>query len=82
MFAKLDDFDFDAQFVVNGFKLIIMKPRAEAQVMQSNGPNMTPEMQSAMGGINAGTRIMFDNIVTTGPDGLKRTLDPITFTAQ
>ena len=82
LFAKLDDFDFDAQFVVNGFKLIIMKPRAEAQVMQSNGHNMTPEMQSDMGVINAGTRIMFDNIVTTGPDGLKRTLDPITFTAQ
>jgi hypothetical protein len=50
--------------------------------MQSNSAALTPEMLSAMSGITAGTRIMIDNITATGPDKLKRPLDPIIMTAQ
>ena len=82
VFAKLDDFDFDATFAINSFTLVIIKPRTDAVILKANGPSLTPEMMSAMSSITAGTRIMFDNLVETGPDGMKRSLDPVTFTAQ
>ncbi len=83
LFAKLEDFDFDAKFVVNTFKLIVIKPRGgDPQVLQANSGNLTPEMIAAINGITPSTRVMFDNIVATGPDGVKKSLDPITFTAQ
>jgi len=82
VFAKLDDFEFDARFVVNGFRLAILKPRADAVILSSSTENLTPEMMSAMAGITAGTRIMIDNITATGPDKMKRSLNPISFTAQ
>ena len=82
VFAKLDDFDFDAPFVVNGFKLVILKPRADAVILQSSSASLTSEMMSTMSTITAGTRIMIDNITATGPDKLKRPLPPISFTAQ
>ncbi len=82
VFAKLDDFDFDANFVVNSFKLVVLKPRAEAVILNSSSASLTPEMMSTMAGITAGTRIMIDNITATGPDKLKRSLPPISFTAQ
>lgn len=82
IFAMLDNFDFDAKFSIERFTLIIVKPRADAVVLQANGNTFTPQMQSAMSSIGPGTRIIFDNIIATGPDGQKRQLDPLTLTAE
>ncbi len=82
VFAILDNFDFDAKFNIERFTLIIVKPRAEAVVLQANGNTFSGQMQSAMSSITPGTRVIFDNIIATGPDGLKRQLDPLTLTAE
>ncbi len=82
IFAVLEDFDFDAKFTVNHFTMFINKPRADIMKFESNSNAFTPEMQSAMMGIVPGTRITFDFVFATGPDGMKRSLDPIIFTAE
>jgi len=82
IFAVLEDFDFDAKFNVNHFTMFIAKPRADIMKFESNSNAFTPEMQAAMNGITPGSRVTFDFVFATGPDGLKRSLDPIIFTAE
>lgn len=82
IFAVLEDFDFDAKFTVNHFTMFIAKPRADILKFESNSNTFTPEMTAAMNGLVPGSRITFDFVFATGPDGLKRSLDPIIFTAQ
>lgn len=83
IFARLEDFEFDAKFTINRFSLVIAIPRADALgPFSASGNNLSPQMVSAMQGITAGARVIFDNIIATGPDGIQRTLDPMVFTAQ
>jgi gliding motility-associated protein GldM len=82
IFAVLKDFDFDAPFSIQHFTLYVMKPRSEPQIFESNNNAFTPAMQAAMSGIVPGSRVVFDNVFATGPDGMKRQLDPIMFTIE
>jgi gliding motility-associated protein GldM len=82
IFAVLEDFDFDAPFTINHFTLLVSKPRADAQIFESNSNAFTPQMVAAMNGIISGSRVTFDFVFATGPDGMKRQLDPITFTVE
>jgi len=82
IFAVLDGFDFDAKFTIDRFSLIIMKPHGDAVVLQGSGNTLSGAMESAMANIVGGTRVIFDNIIATGPDGMKRQLDGISLTAE
>lgn len=83
IFARLEDFEFDAKFTINRFSLVIAIPRADALgPFNATGNNLSPQMVSAMQNVSAGARVIFDNIIATGPDGIQRTLDPMVFTAQ
>ena len=82
IFAVLEDFDFDAPFTIQHFSMYITKPRGEPQVFESNNNSFTPAMSAAMNGIVSGSRVFFDNVFATGPDGMKRQLDPIAFTVE
>jgi len=82
VFANLEDFDFATTFNINHFTLYIIKPRSDVQTFEANTNTLTAPMKAAMSSIIPGTRVMFDNVFATGPDGMRRPLDPITFTAQ
>jgi gliding motility-associated protein GldM len=82
LFPVLEGFDFDAKFSINRFTMVIVKPRADAMVFQGSGNTLSGPMQSALNGIVPGTRVIFDNIIGVGPDGVKRQLDPVTLTAN
>ncbi len=82
VFANLDEFDFKAQFTVNHFKLFVIKPRQDPQAFDINGNLLNAQMKAALNGATPGTRVIFDEIFATGPDGLKRPLDPMIFTVQ
>jgi gliding motility-associated protein GldM len=82
IFAMLEGFDFDARFTIDRFTLIIIKPRSDAMVLQASGNTLTTAMQAAMANITGGTRVIFDNIIATGPDGMKRQLDGISLLAE
>ena len=82
IFAILDGFDFDAKFTVTRFNLVIAKPRADVIILTGTGNTFSAAMKSAMAGITPGTRVIFDNIVSVGPDGTQRQLDGIILTAN
>ncbi|MDM1295919.1 gliding motility protein GldM [Sphingobacterium sp. N143] len=82
LFAKLDNFDFDATFKVTKFTMIIAKPRADAIVLSTSGGQLSSSMSSALNGITPGTRVIFDNIVAVGPDGTPRQLNAVALTAN
>jgi gliding motility-associated protein GldM len=82
VFAALEDFDFNTTFNINHFKLYVAKPRQDAQIMETSNNMLTAPMKAALAGCTAGTKVYFDEIFATGPDGIKRPLDPIIFTIQ
>jgi len=82
LFAKLDNFDFDASFKVTKFTMILAKPRADAIVLSTSGGQLSSSMSSALNGIVPGTRVIFDNIVAVGPDGTSRQLNAVALTAN
>ena len=82
IFAKLDNFDFDASFRVTKFSMIIAKPRADAIVLSTSGNQLSSSMKSALNGITPGSRVIFDNIIAVGPDGTPRQLNAVALTAN
>ncbi|MCD0486880.1 gliding motility protein GldM [Pedobacter sp. MC2016-14] len=82
IFAQLENFDFDAKFTITRFSLIIAKPRADPMLLSASGNSLNGAMKAAMATITPGTRVIFDNIIATGPDGVPRQLNPVVITAN
>jgi len=82
VFAKLDNFDFDAKFTVTRFTLLIAKPRQDVIILSASGSELSSAMRSAMNTVTSGTTIVFKDIVAVGPDGSQRGLDPIVISAN
>ncbi|WP_207422106.1 gliding motility protein GldM [Desertivirga brevis] len=82
VFAVLEGFEFDANFSVTRFNLIIVKPRADAVVLQTSGNTLSGAMQSAISTITPGSKVIFDGIVAVGPDGSQRQLNSIALSAN
>ncbi|HJP64216.1 MAG TPA: gliding motility protein GldM [Mucilaginibacter sp.] len=82
VFAKLDNFDFDAKFNVTRFTLILVKPRQDPLVLSATGSELTGQMRTAINSIGPGALVIFKDIVAVGPDGTQRGLDPITISAN
>nr|WP_067061013.1 gliding motility protein GldM [Mucilaginibacter sp. L294] len=82
LFAKLDNFEFDAKFNVTRFNLIIIKPRQDAITLTTTGGELSGAMRSAMNGVTPGTTVVFQDIIAVGPDGTQRGLDPIILSAN
>jgi gliding motility-associated protein GldM len=82
IFAKLDNFEFDAKFNVTRFTLMIAKPRQDVIFLNGNGNELTPAMRSLMNSVTPGTTVEFKDIIAVGPDGTQRGLDPIVLNAN
>lgn len=82
VFAKLENFDFDAKFNVTRFSLTIIKPRQDPITLSGSGADLSGAMRSALATISPGARVVFDNIIAVGPDGTQRGLDPIVLLAN
>ncbi|MBC7398751.1 MAG: gliding motility protein GldM [Mucilaginibacter sp.] len=82
LFAKLDNFEFDARFNVTRFTMIIMNPRQDVVPFTTTGNQLTSAMHTALNGIRPGSKVAFQDIIAVGPDGTQRGLDPILFTAN
>jgi gliding motility-associated protein GldM len=82
VFAKLENFEFDASFTVIRFTLIILKPRQDVISYTSTSADLTPQMHQAMSSVTPGTTVVIQNILAVGPDGTQRGLDAIVLTAN
>ena len=81
LFAKLENFYFDINFTVTRFTMYIMKPRQDAIILNSSGSELTPAMKQALNSIGPGSKVIFGNIMATGPGG-QRGLDDIILSAN
>jgi gliding motility-associated protein GldM len=82
LFAKLDNFEFDAKFNVTRFNLLIIKPRQDAATFTTTSGELSGAMRAAMNGVTPGTTVVFQEIIAVGPDGTQRGLDPIIISAN
>ncbi len=82
LFAKLDNFDFDAKFTVTRFTMLVIKPRQDAVIMSANGSEFTGAMRSAINSVSPGTTIVFRDIIAVGPDHTQRGIDGIVISAN
>ncbi|MFB9842331.1 type IX secretion system motor protein PorM/GldM [Mucilaginibacter ginsenosidivorans] len=82
VFAKLDNFDFDAKFNVTRFTILVIKPRQDPIIYSATGSELTSQMRAAINTIGPGSTIVFKDIVAVGPDGTQRGLDPIVLSAN
>jgi gliding motility-associated protein GldM len=81
LFARLENFDFDTHFEVTRFTMYIAKPRQDVGIYTSQGSELTGGMKAAMASLTPGSRVIFSNIVATGPGGT-RGLDDIVLSAN
>jgi gliding motility-associated protein GldM len=82
IFAKLENFEFDAKFNVTRFSLVIVRPRSDAYQASTTGNQLSSAMRTAMGNVSPGTVVIFTDIIAVGPDGTERGLDPIVIRAN
>ncbi|MBS7564348.1 gliding motility protein GldM [Mucilaginibacter sp. Bleaf8] len=82
LFAKLENFDFDAKFSVTRFNMVILRPRQDPISLSTSGGELSGQMRQAMSMITPGTMVAFTNIMAVGPDGSARGLDDITLRAN
>lgn len=82
LFARLENFDFDAKFNVTHFTMWIFKPRQDPIQLTTAGSDLSGAMRSALGMVTPGSKVFFTNIVAVGPDGGQRGLDDIVLSAN
>jgi gliding motility-associated protein GldM len=82
IFARLENFEFDAKFNVTRFTLFLAKPRQDIITVSANGNTVTPQMRAALNTVTPGTKVIFTNIIAVGPDGSQRGLDDIVISAN
>jgi gliding motility-associated protein GldM len=82
VFAKLDNFDFDATFNVTRFTLIVVKPRQDPISIQTTGADLSSAQRTALNSIGPGSTVIFKDIIAVGPDGTQRGLNSIVLSAN
>ncbi|QQL50073.1 type IX secretion system motor protein PorM/GldM [Mucilaginibacter ginkgonis] len=82
VFARLENFEFDAKFSVTRFTMWVFKPRQEAIQLTTSGADLSGAMKSALATVSPGTKVFFTNIIAVGPDGTQRGLDDIVLSAN
>ncbi|MBD1367433.1 gliding motility protein GldM [Mucilaginibacter sp. ZT4R22] len=82
VFARLENFEFDATFAVTRFTLVVLKPRQDVVRYSTVGAELSGQMRTAMAGVTPGTTVVIQDIIAVGPDGTQRGLDAIVLTAN
>jgi len=86
IFAKLENFDFEAKFTVVSFDVTYQKKRSSDLIIASSsnqyltGPNANRAVDEIVRGVKIGDRIYFENIRAVGPDKIVRNIGSIIFT--
>jgi gliding motility-associated protein GldM len=82
VFAKLENFEFDAKFNVTRFTLMVIKPRQDAIIIPGSGNTLSGQMHQVLNTVIPGTTVVFKDITAVGPDGTPRYLDPMVLSAN
>ena len=71
VFARMENFDFDLSFKVISF-VMSMNVNGVFVEKKANGPAITPEMKTLLGGAKPGNKVFFEQVTVQGPDGTLR----------
>ncbi len=71
VFARMDNFDFALTFQVVSF-VMSMSINGVFVEKKANGPGITPEMKTMLGGAKPGNKVFFEQVTVKGPDGTLR----------
>jgi len=82
VFAKLENFDFDATFNVTRFTLIVVKPKQDPITYPTTGADLSSEQRRAINTVTPGSTVIFKDIIAVGPDGTQRALNSIVLSAN
>jgi gliding motility-associated protein GldM len=80
--AALDDFLFDMKFEVKGFKVTVSSSGSFVQDESSNNALFTENQKRLIKSRKRDDLVIIKDITAIGPDGILRTLNPITLTVQ
>jgi gliding motility-associated protein GldM len=78
----LENFDFDLNFTVFEFDMVIAGKGRDIMTSKSRSNVITAEMKELIGRTRLGDKVFFENIKAKGPDGTTRNLNAISFTIQ
>ena len=79
--AVMENFDFELKVTIASFDLTMnIKGDLKTEVSKTN--TLTPAMKSMLNGVTKGTKVYFENIKVTMPNGEKRSLGTLSFTAN
>jgi hypothetical protein len=74
--AELINFDWDLKFTIKSFTFFCSDGKYDYEEV-SNGNKLTDKMRSLISNCRKGQNIAFKNIISIGPDGRTRNLNPI-----
>lgn len=82
--ARLDNFDFDAKFVVTSFSITYVPRRGEpeegtSETQYLTGARANPKVAAIMAKLKPGDKVYFENIRAVGPDKTSRNIGSLAF---
>ncbi|MBN2261374.1 MAG: gliding motility protein GldM [Prolixibacteraceae bacterium] len=75
IFAKLEDFDFDMEFVVTGFDMTVPTSGGMVTTLSSKSHMFTPQQKELLNALGGGDRVTFENIRARIEGGDKNEMD-------
>lgn len=76
--AVAEDFLFEVDFTVTGFKVNVIGSGGINRIEESTSAEFTSAQKEIFRSMRAGQRVFIEDIEATGPDGIKRVLNNIT----
>lgn len=78
----MENFDFELYFKVTKFRMTLIKKGRDPIEIDSQSNLLTPQMKQAISGSGPGTKVYFEYIKASGPDGTTRSLSSVNFVLQ
>jgi len=75
--ADMENFDFDARFVVDSFRLTILSKDSTVFTFMNYTNRISNEIKSAFYKLKISDQLVFDKIYIKGPDGSERQISPV-----
>lgn len=78
----MENFDFELYFKVTKFRMTLIKKGRDPIELDSPSNLITPQMKQAIQGSGPGSKVYFEYIKASGPDGTTRSLSSVNFVLQ
>jgi hypothetical protein len=78
----MENFDFELYFKVTKFRMTLIKKGRDPIELDSRSNLITDQMKQAIRGSGPGSKVYFEYIKASGPDGTTRSLGSVNFVLQ